>query len=64
MAVSPNSTLFTLKLTVIQGYKEAPLPKECPEDGTHTLYQWPEKKSREAAPRFFLKQSKHLQTFV
>ena len=28
---------FTEKLAIIQGYKEAPLPKECPEDGTHPL---------------------------
>ena len=40
---------FTENLATIQGYKLASLPKECPKDHTHILYQWPEKISKTAA---------------
>ena len=37
---------FTENLATIQGFKEAALPKECPKDPKHILYQWPEKKCK------------------
>ena len=36
---------FTENLDKIKGFKEASLPKECPNDESHVLYQWPERKS-------------------
>ena len=36
---------FTENLDKIKGFKEAPLPKECPKDENHILYQWPDRKS-------------------
>merc|ERR1712130_558729 len=35
---------FTENLDKIKGFKEAPLPKECPKDENHILYQWPDRK--------------------
>ena len=37
---------FTENIEKIQGFKEAPLPKECPKDENHVLYQWPDRKSK------------------
>ena len=36
---------FTENVDKIKGFKEAPLPKECPKDENHILYQWPDRKS-------------------
>jgi hypothetical protein len=34
---------FTENIDKIKGLKEAPLPKECPKDENHVLYQWPKR---------------------
>ena len=36
---------FTENLNEKMGFKEAPLPKACPYDAKHVLYQWPDRQS-------------------